>query len=73
MNSSDITQHIAEAKEALGGFLGTLLGEEVVFQIEAPESVSLEEAALDTIRAVGGAFGALWMTRKSIPCECAQM
>ncbi len=46
MNSTDITQHIAEAEEALGGFLGTLLGEEAVFQVEAPEPVSFEEAEL---------------------------
>ncbi len=46
MNSTDITQHIAEAEDALGGFLGTLLGEEAVFQVEAPEPVSFEEAEL---------------------------
>ena len=49
MNSTDITQHIAAAEEALGGFLGMLLGEEAAFQVEAPESVSFEEAKLQEL------------------------
>jgi len=47
MNSTDITQHIAAAEEALGGFLEMLLGEEIAFQIEAPESISFQEAGLE--------------------------
>ena len=46
MNSTDITQHITAAEEALGSFLGMLLGEEAIFKIEPPEPVSLEDAKL---------------------------
>ncbi len=47
MNSTDLKKHIAGAEEALGSFLGMLLGEDVVFKAEAPEEVTLAEARLD--------------------------
>ncbi len=47
MNSTELTQHIAAAEEALGGFLEMLLGEEIAFQVEAPEPISFKEAGLE--------------------------
>ncbi len=44
MNSTDLKQHIAGAEEALGAFLGMLLGEDVAFKAEPPEAVTLSEA-----------------------------